>query len=45
VDFGDIPALIEILIAGSFLKEADCNQDGEVSFSDIDPFVVILIGG
>ena len=42
VDFADIPAFIEILMAGSFLEEADLNQDGEVNFSDIPAFIAIL---
>ena len=35
VDFSDIPAFVEILQAGTFLSEADGNQDGEVTFADI----------
>ena len=31
----DIPAFVEILQAGTFLSEADGNQDGEVTFADI----------
>ena len=45
VTFSDIPSFVDILIAGSFLKEADCNEDGEVNFADIDSFVEILITG
>lgn len=42
VDFSDIPAFIDVLIAGSFLEEADCDVDGEVTFSDIPSFIAIL---
>ena len=42
VDFSDIPAFVDILIAGSFLEEADCDLDGEVTFSDIPSFIAIL---
>ena len=42
VDFADIPAFIDVLIAGSFLAEADCDLDGEVTFSDIPSFIAIL---
>lgn len=44
VNFSDIPTFIEVLMAGTFLKEADCNQDAEVTFSDIPPFIEILVG-
>jgi len=43
VDFSDIPAFIEILMAGSFLAEADLNQDGAVTFADIPAFIEILV--
>jgi len=42
VDFADIPAFIDVLVAGSFLDEADCNQDGVVNFPDIPVFIAIL---
>ena len=43
VDFGDIPAFIEILQSGMFLAQADTNQDGSVTFADIPSFIEILI--
>ena len=43
IDFGDIPAFIAALQAGTFQDEADCNRDGVVDFSDIPAFIAILI--
>jgi len=43
VTFADIPAIIGILLAGTFVDQADCNQDGVVNFSDIPPFIAILV--
>ncbi len=37
--------MIEILIDGSYLPQADCDEDGFVNFQDIEPFVAILING
>ena len=45
IDFGDIPAFIEVLIGGDFQPEADCDLSGAVDFSDIPAFIDILIGG
>jgi len=43
IDFGDIPAFIAVLQAGTFQDEADCNRDGVVDFADIPAFIAILI--
>ena len=43
VNFGDIPAFIEILISGQFEARADIDLDGEVTFADIPPFIEILV--
>jgi len=42
VDFGDIPAFIQVLIGGEFQAEADCNEDSFVDFADIPAFIAIL---
>ncbi len=44
VTFADIPPFIALLIADSFLAQADCNQDGVVDFADIPAFIAILVG-
>ena len=44
MDFSDIPAFIAVLQAGTFLAEADCNQNGQVDFADIPVFIAILQG-
>jgi len=38
-------SFIEVLQAGTFLEQADCNEDGEVSFADIPAFIAILQAG
>ena len=43
VDFSDINAFIDVLIAGGFQEEADINGDGAVDFSDIPSFIDLLI--
>ena len=42
VEFADIVPFIAILQAGTFMAEADTNEDGEVGFEDIPQFVAIL---
>ena len=44
---GSVPVtrFLGVLQAGSFLQEADCNQDGVVSFLDIQPLIQILSNG
>ncbi len=42
VDFSDIPSFISVLQTGSFLAEADCNEDLAVDFADIPAFIDIL---
>jgi len=37
--------MIENLVNGNYLDQADCNEDGEVNFSDIGPFVGFLMAG
>jgi len=43
VDFEDIPAFIETLLTGSYLDEADINEDTAVNFLDIPLFTEILM--
>ena len=45
VNFLDISPFIAVLSSGTFLDQADCNQDGDVDFLDISPFIAILSGG
>ena len=40
----DILPFVDLLIAGTYQAEADCNQDGAVNNLDIQPFVGLLIG-
>ena len=42
IDFRDISAFIQILVAGDYLEEADTNEDGFVDFRDISRFIQIL---
>ena len=42
VEFADIQAFLDILEAGTFKAEADSNQDGSVTFDDIDRLTEIL---
>ena len=42
VNFLDIPAFIAVLQSGTFLAEADCNEDGVLNFLDIPAFISIL---
>ena len=42
VDFLDIPSFIAVLQSGEFQAEADCDQNEEVNFADIVPFIDIL---
>ncbi len=44
VDFDDIPYLINLLLTGTFLEQADVLEDDEVNFLDIPPFIGILMG-
>ena len=44
VNVEDIGPFIAVLQTGSFLAQADCNQDGVVDFSDIPTFISILTG-
>ncbi len=39
VDFGDIPAFIDLLIAGEFYPAADLDENCEVNFLDIPLFL------
>ena len=43
VNFGDIPAFINVLAAGDFQVEADVDKSGAVDFSDIPAFIQVLI--
>ena len=43
VDFADIPAFIDILIAGSYIPEVDIDKNGVAEFADIPLFIDILI--
>ncbi len=42
VTFSDIPPFIEILLAGGYQDEADCDFNGEVDFFDIPAFIFFL---
>jgi cyclophilin family peptidyl-prolyl cis-trans isomerase len=44
VSFADIPAFINVLTAGNFQNEADCDQSATVDFADIPAFIAILTG-
>ena len=44
VTFADIPPFVEVLISGEYQAEADTDQDEDVDFDDITPFVTILSG-
>jgi hypothetical protein len=39
VDFGDVPAFIEVLINGAYHPAADLDQNCEVNFFDIPLFI------
>ena len=43
VNFEDIALFIQIVQSGSFLEQVDLNRDDDVDFSDVFPFVAILI--
>jgi hypothetical protein len=43
VTFEDVPAMVEVLLAGTYSVNADCNEDGAVDFDDIPEFVEILM--
>ena len=45
VDFLDISPFISILITRGFQTEADCDQDLNVNFNDIFPFIQLLTRG
>ena len=42
VDFSDIVPFVEVLTAGSYQHEADCDRNGAVDFGDIPEFIEIL---
>ena len=42
--FLDIAPFIEVLSVDGFLEAADINQDGEVNFLDIFPFIERICG-
>lgn len=44
MNFEDISSFVMILQSGSFLGQADINQDGLVNFFDIEMFIAILVG-
>lgn len=43
IDFLDIGPFVELVTAGIFQAEADCDGNGEVNFLDIPPFVDAIV--
>ena len=41
----DVAPFVKVIVSGIYDASADINQDGVVNLLDVDPLIIIFVGG